>query len=210
MHIWGGKAEAKVYNPNLGKLDPKTVSCRFMGYAERSKGFHFNCPNYTNRVVETGKAKFLEYDEDSEGANKNFTFDEEEEIGAEDCNPSNIPIITYELTQTLSQPKAPIELRNENQNAGEIQEELNEMDLPVEPQPHQQEIKRSTRERRANTLLDFVYLNETYSNDCDFNDPMSYNEAITSEHFEKWLEAIQSELESMEANKVWELVELQQ
>ncbi|CAL8992370.1 unnamed protein product, partial [Prunus brigantina] len=102
---------------------------------ERSKGFRFYCPNYTNRVVETGKAKFLEYDEDSEGANKNFTFDEEEEIGAEDCNPSNIPIITYELTQTLSQPEAPIELRNENQNAGEIQEELNEMDLPIEPQP---------------------------------------------------------------------------
>ncbi|CAL2263010.1 unnamed protein product [Prunus armeniaca] len=39
---------------------------------------------------------------------------------------------------------------------------------------------------------------------------MSYNEAITSEHYEKWLEAMLSELESMEANKVWELVELQQ
>ncbi|CAL2263011.1 unnamed protein product [Prunus armeniaca] len=78
--VQGCKAEAKVYNLNLGNLDLKTVSYMFIGYAKRSKGFHFYCPNYTNRVVETGNAKFLEYDGDSEGANRNFTFDEEEEI----------------------------------------------------------------------------------------------------------------------------------
>ncbi|CAL2240346.1 unnamed protein product [Prunus armeniaca] len=76
LHIWGCRAEAKVYNPELAKLDQKTVSCRFIGYANRSKGFRFYCPNYVNRVVETGKARFIEPD-DNEGVNKDFVFEEE-------------------------------------------------------------------------------------------------------------------------------------
>ena len=38
FHVWGCPAEAKVFNPNIGKLEPKTVSCHFIGYPERSKG----------------------------------------------------------------------------------------------------------------------------------------------------------------------------
>jgi len=32
FHVWGCQAEAKLFNPQLGKLDPKTVSCHFIGY----------------------------------------------------------------------------------------------------------------------------------------------------------------------------------
>ena len=45
LRVWGSPAEAKVFNPNIGKLDPKTVSCHFIGYPERSKGYRFYCPN---------------------------------------------------------------------------------------------------------------------------------------------------------------------
>jgi hypothetical protein len=38
MRVWGCPAEAKVFNPNIWKLDPKTVSCHFIGYTEKSKG----------------------------------------------------------------------------------------------------------------------------------------------------------------------------
>ena len=37
----GSPAEAKVFNPNIGKLYPKTVSCHFIGYTEKSKSFRF-------------------------------------------------------------------------------------------------------------------------------------------------------------------------
>ena len=30
LHVWGCPAEAKVFNPNIGKLDFKTVSCHFI------------------------------------------------------------------------------------------------------------------------------------------------------------------------------------
>jgi hypothetical protein len=37
--------EGDPFNPSIGKLDPKTVSCHFIGNLDKSKGFHFYCPD---------------------------------------------------------------------------------------------------------------------------------------------------------------------
>ena len=60
LHVWGCPAEAKLFNPNIGKLDAKTVSCHFIGYPDKSKGFRFYCPEQYNKFVETRHAVFLE------------------------------------------------------------------------------------------------------------------------------------------------------
>ena len=60
LRVWGSPAEAKVFNPNIGKLDPKTVSCYFIGYPEKSKGFRFYCPDRHTKFVETRHVVFLE------------------------------------------------------------------------------------------------------------------------------------------------------
>ncbi|MFS7952562.1 putative RNA-directed DNA polymerase [Helianthus anomalus] len=60
MKVWGCIVEAKLYNPFLRKLDPKTVTCFFIGYPENSKGYRFYCPSYVTRIVETKRAAFLE------------------------------------------------------------------------------------------------------------------------------------------------------
>ena len=60
FRVWGCPAEAKMFNPNIGKLDPKTVSCHFIGYPDRSKGFRFYCPDKYTKFVETRHAVFLE------------------------------------------------------------------------------------------------------------------------------------------------------
>jgi hypothetical protein len=39
LHVWGCSAEARIFNPSIGKLDPKIVSCHFIGYPDKSKGF---------------------------------------------------------------------------------------------------------------------------------------------------------------------------
>jgi hypothetical protein len=43
LHMWGCPTEAKIFNPQLGKLDPKTISFHFIGYLEKSKGYQFYC-----------------------------------------------------------------------------------------------------------------------------------------------------------------------
>ena len=60
--MWGCPTEAKVFNPNIGKLDSKTVSCHFIGYLEKLKGYRFYCPGRHMKFVETRHAMFLEDD----------------------------------------------------------------------------------------------------------------------------------------------------
>ncbi|CAL8152916.1 unnamed protein product [Prunus armeniaca] len=71
LHVWGCKVEARICNPQEKKLDPKTISCHFIGYLARSKGFIFYCPNYGTRIVETGCVKFIEHEENVTG-NEDF------------------------------------------------------------------------------------------------------------------------------------------
>ena len=56
----GSPAEAKVFNPNIGKLDPKIVSCHFIDNLEKSKGFRFYYLDRHIKFVETRHAIFLE------------------------------------------------------------------------------------------------------------------------------------------------------
>jgi len=60
LHVWGCPAEARVFNPNMGKLDPKTISCHFIGYPDKSKAYRFYCPNQFTKFVEIRHAVFLE------------------------------------------------------------------------------------------------------------------------------------------------------
>jgi hypothetical protein len=41
-------------------LDPKTVSCHFVGYPDKSKGFHFYCPDKYIKILETRHIVFIE------------------------------------------------------------------------------------------------------------------------------------------------------
>jgi len=51
-----------IYNPQEKKLDPRTISGYFIGYAKRSKGYRFYCPYHITRIVESRNVKFLEND----------------------------------------------------------------------------------------------------------------------------------------------------
>jgi hypothetical protein len=60
LHVWGCPTEAKLFNPSIGKLDHKTVSCHFIGYPDKLKDFHFYCPDRYIKIVETRHVVFLE------------------------------------------------------------------------------------------------------------------------------------------------------
>jgi hypothetical protein len=62
FHVWGCLTEAKIFNPQIGKLDPKTISCHFIGYPDKSKDYRFYCPNRTTKFTDTRHAMFLECD----------------------------------------------------------------------------------------------------------------------------------------------------
>ena len=62
MCIWGCPSEVRIYNPQEKKLDPRTISGYFVGYAEKFKGYRFCYPHHSLRFVESRNSKFLEND----------------------------------------------------------------------------------------------------------------------------------------------------
>jgi hypothetical protein len=58
--VGGSPTKAKVFNSNIEKLDPKTVSCHYIGYPKKSKYFRFYYPDRHTKFVETRHTIFLE------------------------------------------------------------------------------------------------------------------------------------------------------
>ncbi|KAJ4728701.1 Retrovirus-related Pol polyprotein from transposon TNT 1-94 [Melia azedarach] len=77
LHVWGCPAEARPYRPNEKKLDLRMVSCYFIGYSERSRGYKFYDPR-TKSIFESGNAQFFEDVELAKRDNvRDFVFEEE-------------------------------------------------------------------------------------------------------------------------------------
>ena len=50
FRVWGCPAEIKVFHPNTEKLDPKTLSCHFIGYPKKSKDIASTVPTDTRSL----------------------------------------------------------------------------------------------------------------------------------------------------------------
>jgi hypothetical protein len=60
LHVWGYSAEAELFNPRTGMLDPKAVSCRFIDYPDKLKELYFDCSDRYTKIVEMRHTVFLE------------------------------------------------------------------------------------------------------------------------------------------------------
>ena len=85
-----------------------------------------------------------------------------------------------------------------------VEEEVNDSDHEASDQvttePRRVTRMHTTSEWHSNHVLKVMLL--------DNNEPTSYGEAMVGPYFDKWLEAMKSEIGSMYQNKVWTLVDL--
>ncbi|RVW22637.1 Retrovirus-related Pol polyprotein from transposon TNT 1-94 [Vitis vinifera] len=133
LHVWGCPAEARPYKPNEKKLDSRIVSCYFVGYSERSRGFKFYDPS-TRSFFEMGNAKFIEDVELSGRELLRKVVFEEESVNTPEIPPAQV------------------------MESIQVHEEVTQQ--PQEPQV-QVPLRRSTRERRSTISDDYVvYLQE--------------------------------------------------
>ncbi|RVW97553.1 Retrovirus-related Pol polyprotein from transposon TNT 1-94 [Vitis vinifera] len=209
LHVWGCPVEARPYKPNEKKLDSRTVSCYFVGYSERSRGFKFYDPS-TRSFFETGNAKFIEDVELSGRESLRKVVFEEEFV--------NIPIITIghghimfndtiqnvqSITGIQDTPEIP-----PAQVMEPIQVHQEVTQQPQEPQV-QVPLRRSTRERRSTISNDYVVYLQEHEFDMGLeDDPISVSQVKQSSNSEKWIEAMKDEMKSMKDNGVWDLVDL--
>ncbi|RVW81995.1 Retrovirus-related Pol polyprotein from transposon TNT 1-94 [Vitis vinifera] len=209
LHVWGCPAEARPYKPNEKKLDSRTVSCYFVGYSERSRGFKFYDPS-TRSFFETGNAKFIEDVELSGRESLRKVVFEEEFV--------NIPIITtghghimfndtiqnvQSITGIQDTPEIP---PAQVMESIQVHQEVTQQ--PQEPQV-QMPLRRFTRERRSTISDDYVVYLQEHEFDMGLeDDPISVSQVKQSSDSEKWIEAMKDEMKSMKDNGVWDLVEL--
>uniref|UniRef100_A0A6N2LRF5 Integrase catalytic domain-containing protein n=1 Tax=Salix viminalis TaxID=40686 RepID=A0A6N2LRF5_SALVM len=200
------RTEVKPYNPHEKKLDSRTVSGYFIGYPEKSKGFVFYCPSHSTRIVETGNARFIENGEtsgSSESRGVNI-----KEIRVEDSSPVVPTQVVIPVVGV--QPNTEIEQQNEEHTVPLNQEIENE---PIAIQEQhimpQVPLRRSIRERRSAITDDYVVYD--VESECDLSldeEPKTFRKAMESENYEKWSNAAEEEISSLNVNKVWDLVEL--
>ena len=168
LHIWGCLAEARPYRPHEKKLDLRTVSCYFIGYSERSRGYKFYDPT-TKSIFETRNTRFFE-DVEFDGGDKDRDFIFEEEY---------VDI----LTAVINIDQAPIP--DIVQEADPNQNNIKEPPIPEEqniPSPEPTPLRRSTRERRRAMPDDYI----AFLQEHEFNigavedDPINFCQALES------------------------------
>ncbi|KAL4351255.1 hypothetical protein GQ457_06G019360 [Hibiscus cannabinus] len=212
IRVWGCPSEVRIYNPQEKKLDPRTISGYFIGYAEKSKGYRFYCPSNSTRIVESRNAKFLENDS----------------VSGSDLSRNSIPVdqpstsserlvIIYNTPQAqtgVEQPINEVPQPAENTPVDQIVHENPEIiEQPVEQHDPQENVgstlRRSTRERNSAISSDnVVYLQESDYNVGAENDLESFSQAMSCNESKLWYDDMKDEMNSMKNNEVWDLVSL--
>ena len=106
MRVWGVTSKVRIYNPQQKKLDLRTISGYFIGYAEKSKGYRFYCPSNTTRIVESRNSKFLENDLIGGSGQIHDTLYEKDHYQAQTSSSSHklTVIHTHEVEMGIRQP----------------------------------------------------------------------------------------------------------
>ncbi|RVW29936.1 Retrovirus-related Pol polyprotein from transposon TNT 1-94 [Vitis vinifera] len=190
MRVWGCSSEVRIYNPQEKKLDPKTISGYFIGYAESNQ--------FRNIVSDIDHTE----SQPSTSSDRLFIV-------------HNTPQVQTGVERTIDEVQPVIEVPQvvDNIRIDQVDQELpNTSEQQVEPHTSSEDIgatlRRSARTKRSAIPSDYVvYLQESDYNIGDENDPESFSQAMSCKESKLWYNAMKDEMSSMRCNDVWDLVE---
>ncbi|KAJ9535962.1 hypothetical protein OSB04_un000872 [Centaurea solstitialis] len=183
IKVWG--CEVFVRRETNDKLEPRAEKCLFVGYPYKSFGYIFYKPS-ENKVFVARRGFFLERELISkEDSGSNIDLEEVQETTNDE------PIVD---TSPQHEVESPVEETN------------------ITPPP----LRRTSRVSKVNQAPEYYYRfhitkeGDTLVNDKTFDsadEPSNYKEAMAGPEAAKWKEAMESEIQSMYDNHVWELVD---
>ena len=200
MQKFGTEAFVMIPKEKRRKLDDKSKKMKFVGYDERSKGLRMTDGR---QVIVSREVHFLKngdkskksVDEDNNFQNfVDFSSDEEDVME----NP-----IHQQLEEDDEDFVSANEDQEEDSDASSIEEES-----PATPEP-----RRSTRNNIGTLpsyLRDYVVDRHDAMKAEEENDPRSYKEAVQSVNATQWTNAMQEELDAIQDNETWDMVDLPQ
>ncbi|KAG8501173.1 hypothetical protein CXB51_003270 [Gossypium anomalum] len=179
LKIFGCPAYAHVNN---GKLEPRSIKCVFLGYKAGVKGYKLWCPENRKVVI----SRDVVFDETAMLPN----------LSLKDCsNKENQKQVEHQIN-TESTPQVSTKIENRVASSPQYSIAKNRTKREIKPPKKYAE-------------ADLVAYALNVAEDIDANqEPSNYFEAISCEDSEKWMFAMQEEMESLHKNKTWDLVKL--
>ena len=207
LRVFGCKAMVHVpAEKQTNKLGKRSLPCIFVGYPSDSKGYKLFNPE-TGKMIRSNDVLFFE-----------DQFPQVGEMNEQDIVDANCDFYFVGFNKDINdnvlddEVVAPDEEARPNEAVEEV---VNQPDEEARPNEAVEEVvnQRIQRERRAPDRLDIITgdwwdfienANVAVSND----EPSSYQEAMNSSKSDQWRKAIEEELDSLEKNHTWELVNL--
>ncbi|CAL1380337.1 unnamed protein product [Linum trigynum] len=196
LRVFGCKAFVHIPKDERSKLDSKTRPCVFIGYGQNEFGYRFFDP-IQKKLIRSRDAVFIENETIEDVARK--------EVPSTDASQPSLGLVppTSALTEV-------------GEEAQHDQPEIVEQDAPVEVQPEDADddgqppaiegspvqMTRFGRVTRRSTR----YPETEYVSLTDGGEPESFTEAMNDEHKQRWIEAMQDEMDSLYENKTFELM----
>ncbi|KAG8498899.1 hypothetical protein CXB51_005256 [Gossypium anomalum] len=179
LKIFGCPAYAHVDN---GKLEPRSIKCVFLGYKAGVKGYKLWCPENRKVVI----SRDVVFDETTMIPNLSLK---------DSSNNENQKQVEHQIN-TESTPQAITKIENRVASSPQYSIAKNKTRREIKPP-----------KKYAEADLAAYALNVT--EDIDTNqEPSNYSEAVSCEDSEKWMFAMQEEMESLHKNRTWDLVKL--
>ncbi|CAL1397307.1 unnamed protein product [Linum trigynum] len=199
LRVFGCKAFVHIPKDERSKLDSKKRPCVFIGYGQNEFGYRFFDP-IQKKLIRSRDAVFIE----------NETIEDvvaRKEVPSTDASQPNLELVPP--------TPAPTEVGEEVQHD---QPEIVEPDAHVEVQPEDADDDgqtpaiegspvRTTRFGRI-SRPSTRYPETEYVSLTDGGEPESFTEAMNDEHKQRWIEAMQDEMDSLYENNTFELVKL--
>ncbi|GKC67309.1 retrotransposon protein, putative, ty1-copia subclass [Tanacetum coccineum] len=182
LRVWG--CEALMKRDTLDKLDLRSIKCIFVGYLKETMGYYFYYP-LENKIFVAQNSEFFENN-----------------LMVQKASGSHRP-----LESSGSDKEFELIQEEDTQPSGNTSEEHNKVaPIVVKPQNIEVPICRSARIPQAPDRYGFHVDVEEYEL-RDLNEPPNYKAALLDPESDKWLEAMNTEMQSIKDNQVWILVE---
>lgn len=198
LRVFGCKASVHIPKDERAKLDAKAKECVYLGSPRDELGFRLWDPA-NRKIVRSRDVVFFE-DQTIQDIKKmekpklKVSYDQSPLVvnksGGE--TPQTEPDQDIQLDETIEEPP-------QEEQPDQVMEDQSGEDVQHEPQ-----VRRSTRERQPSRR----YFSDEYINLTDEGEPQSFAEAIEMEEKDKWLQAMEEEIQSLKENQTYDLVEL--
>ncbi|OMO51796.1 Reverse transcriptase, RNA-dependent DNA polymerase [Corchorus capsularis] len=184
LKVFGCKAFLHVPKEQRSKLDSKVTPCIFVGYGGEEFGYRFWDPEKKN-IVRSRDVVFHEHETIADFEKKEKT--------------SRVVHDDDDLTPTTVPPRRATDGGDEQDAVG-----IEQGEQPPLPENNEPQLRRSARGNIPSTKYpssEFVLL-------TDDGEPESFRDVQSTSDKQRWLEAMQEEMDSLQKNGTYELVEL--